>query len=218
MIVETSHRFKFRAKCIEGKGYLLIDSIQRLSRSIRVFPGTRQPLNAEKNSTKLQTPIPPNQCSTNAARITAPLTHSRLPGSRWCARLTLDSARHPDPDPERQQYREITGTRNSADRAQNLTMMQQPGIHSLGHFSSSLDHRTRIILQEGPKGAGRQQKPNFSFSANPRKETVLIGSKAPVSSFRPSSCALLFRLREVELFQGKFKAEDLTSIRSRCSL
>jgi hypothetical protein len=38
----------------------------------------------------------------------------------------------------------------------------------------------------------RATKAEFSFSANPRKETVLIGSKAPVSSFRPSSCALLF--------------------------
>ena len=161
MIVETSHRFKFRAKCIEGKGYLLIDSIQRLSRSIRVFPGTRQPLNAEKNSTKLQTPIPPNQCSTNAARITAPLTHSRLPGSRWCARLTLDSARHPDPDPERQQYREITGTRNSADRAQNLAVMQQPGIHSLGAlfiFPGSSDEDHFAGRAQGGRQAGNKSR------------------------------------------------------------
>ena len=159
-----------------GEGISVDRQHSTSSRSIRVFPGTRQPLNAEKNSTELQTPIPPNQCSTNAARITAPLTHSRLPGSRWCARLTQDSARHPDPDPERQQYREITGTRNSADRAQNLAMMQQPGIHSLGALfifpgSSDEDHFA------GRAQGGRQQKPNFLSRQTQGKRPSSLGRR-----------------------------------------
>jgi hypothetical protein len=96
-------------------------------------------------------------------------------------------------------------------------MMQQPGIHSLGHFSSSLDHRTRIILQEGPKG-GQATKAEFFFLGKPKERDRPHWVEGPGFIVSSKFLCTAVRLREVELFQGKFKAEDLTSIRSRCFL
>ena len=85
--------------------------------------------------------------------------------------------------------------------------------YSPGTFLSSFLDRTKDPFAE--MGAKAKKK---NFSANPKKGAPLIGSKCWFHREFKGTVLSPVRLREVEVFQGKFKAEEPPSIRSRCSV
>jgi hypothetical protein len=95
--------------------------------------------------------------------------------------------------------------------------MQQPGIHSLGALflvpgSSDEDHFA------GRARGGAGNKSRIFFLGKPKERDRPHWVEGPGFIVSSKFLCTAVRLREVELFQGKFKAEDLTSIRSRCFL